>query len=500
VRELDDSGDKSRVIVIGAGLAGLSAAFQLVAAGHDVTVLEARSRPGGRVETLREFDQGQYAEAGAMFIHGRHSLVIGYADLFGLELAELPSAPIDMELFVRGRLIENPASARANWGSAILSEREQRHGYFGLIARYITAMLRREIGDPRREDWPSREALHYDRITFADFLRERGASSGAVELLSLGYFGLMGDGIDDISALGLLRDLAFTFDGVPLHVKRNFILNRDVPADILDELKIARAGSADVDHPVDESYVIQGGNDRLATAFAEHLGDRIVFEMPVQRIEPIKDGIRVIASSGGKTHTFDAARVICTVPFSVLRDVDLSAVEISAEKRAAIQKLPYTSVFREFVQVRERVWQEHKLAGCAATDLAIMYVNDQTAAQEGDAGILEAYTVGTRARFWARHLPGTRRSAVIEDMNKVFPRLKELVMHRGAFKDWDADPWARGAYCAFEIGQMQWMLPTIGKAEGRLHFAGDHTSALPGWMQGALESGHRAAQEVHKAS
>ena len=93
-------------------------------------------------------------------------------------------------------------------------------------------------------------------------------------------------------------------------------------------------------------------------------------------------------------------------------------------------------------------------------------------------------------------MPAKERVAmVLAEMTKVYPRISEQ-FEGGASKSWDDDEWARGAYAWFKPGQMSALMPHIARSEGRIHFAGDHTSATPGWMEGALESAERVVQEI----
>jgi monoamine oxidase len=131
-----------RVIVIGAGMAGLSAAFQLSRAGHDVTVLEAKPTTGGRVVTLRsKFTEGQFAEGGAMFIQGHHALLLGYVEMLGLELVPIAGDDIsDLGLYIRGKRIDRP-NLRSTRFPVELSRKEHT-GYMGLVASYVIPVVR----------------------------------------------------------------------------------------------------------------------------------------------------------------------------------------------------------------------------------------------------------------------------------------------------------------------------------------------------------------------
>lgn len=484
------------VLVVGAGLAGLSAAYQLVKAGHDVTVLEAKPTPGGRVHTLREpFIQNQVAEAGAMFVPGHHTLTMGYAGMLGLPLLEITAQATDIVSWIRGTRIGNPYSANAAW-PVPLTDAERANGSMGLWTSYVLPAAHNEVGDPRAPGWPPASLAMYDNQTFAEFLRAQNASPGAIEILQGGYFDLFGDGMYAVCALDVLRDIALQLDGVPPHVKKGLSSAQDFPPPVAAAFRLAAGGTLDASQAAQLCFTIQGGNDRLPSGIATtpELEERIEYGIAVTRIEDTGNGVRLLSDRG---RSWEVERAIITMPFSVLRDVDVRA-PLSDEKRRAIAELRVTSVTRTFVQTSDRPWQQMGLPGTASTDLPIMYVNDQSISQPGPAGILESYSAGPRARAWAAMPLEARCAETVAQLDQVYPGVAKAVVAT-ASKCWDQDEWARGDYCYFEPGEMRRLLPAIARAEGRLHFAGEHTSCMPGWMQGAFESGHRAAGEVHWA-
>ena len=484
------------VLVLGAGLAGLSAAYQLVNAGHDVTLLEAKPTPGGRVHTLREpFIQNQVAEAGAMFVPGHHTLTIGYVEMLGLPLLEITAQATDTISYLRGTRVGHPSAANAVW-PVPLTQTEQANGALGLWTSYVIPAATGQLGDPRALGWPPEVLVKFDNQTFAEFLRSENASPGAIEILQGGYFGLFGDGMDAVCALDVLRDIALQLDGVPPHVKKGIFAASEVPAPVAESLRLAAGGTLDAAQAALLCFTIQGGNDQLPKGLAAtpQLAHRIEYGIAIRRIEDTGNGVRV-TSEGGRS--WEAERAIVAIPYSVLREVEIRA-PLTAAKRRVIAGLRATSVTRTFVQTSGRPWQQMGLPGTASTDLPIMYVNDQSISQPGPAGILESYSAGPRARAWAAMPLEARYAETIAQLDLVYPGVAGSVVAT-ATKSWDEDEWARGDYCYFEPGEMRRYLPAIARPEGRLHFAGEHTSCMPGWMQGAFESGHRAAGEVHSA-
>jgi monoamine oxidase len=445
-----------RVIVVGAGLAGLAAAWQLARAGADVTVLEARQAPGGRVRTLRApFADGLYAEAGACLIPDGHHLVRRQAEELGLRLVAIAPAPPGELYHVRGRRIVVGADAAPSWPLDLTPE-ERTLGLAGMWARYVHSALD-EIGDPTAPGWPPAALAAYDRMTVAEFLRARGASPDAVVLLALGYLDLGGDGIETYSALSMLRDLAL------------------------------RRGRQ-------RFWAIAGGNDRLPAAMAARLGQRVRYGAPVIRIEPGAGTAAVVTREAGRSRRWVADRVICTLPPPALAALEVSP-DFAPARRRAIAAIVATSLTRVFVQTRTRFWRAQGLPASAVTDLPIRWVWDATAIQPGTRGILDAHLRGADARALAALPASERVPRVLADLERVYPGAGRQA-EATSVVDWDADPWARGAYAWFRPGQLTSLLPLLAEPEGRVHLAGEHMSPASGWMQGALESGLRAARDV----
>jgi monoamine oxidase len=427
-----------KILIAGAGLAGLSAAYELLQSGHQVMVFDARDRPGGRVLTLRDtFAGGQYAEAGAETFGETHTFVQHYVQALHLETI--------------------PAWNYGNLASIIIRDSQRSRSNAELSRKYIQPAVK-EIGDPLAPGWPSADLLRqFDRVSMAELLQNRGASSDEIAMLQIAYSDSWDNGTAPDSALCLLRDEA-----------------------------IARKGA---------SFRIRGGNDQLPQALARSLGARVHYRTTVERIRQNNKRVSLTVNTSGRRSQVTADYMICAIPFTVLRSIDVSPA-FSEGKQRAIRELTYNSVTRVYVQSPTRTWIADGLSGYAATDLAIGTVWDCTEGQPGSRGILECYTSGERARRLASLSEPQRIRTAVENLRKVFPGVNS---EKSLSIAWDADPLVKGAFAWFKRDQMATLLPYIARPEGRVFFAGEHTSPWFGWMQGALESGNRAAHEVNEA-
>lgn len=451
-----------RIIIVGAGMAGLGAALELVARGHDVTVLEARARPGGRVFTIREpFADDLYVEAGAMQVFDVHARAQRYIQQFGLTLDPIgpPPKPLASVAHVLGHRVVTQPGESVRWPFAMNAD-ERALDAAGLYRKYVTPLLQ-ALNDAEAQGALLSAFGKHDHTTFTEHLRALGASPSAIAVLKAGLASGLGDGADHVSALNLLREAAH---------------------------RALRK----------QSFTIRGGTDRLPKALASRLGDRIRYGAAVTRLEQDANGARAVFTQAGKRATVSADRLVCAIPFSVLRRLDVSPA-FGREKRRVVEQLQYTSVTRVFVQTRTRFWIEDGVSGNASTDLSVRGIYERTINQPGTRGILESYQAGAQARATTKLTDADRLGTTVAEMAKVYPRITEQY-EGGTSKSWDDDEWSRGAYAWFKPGEMHTLLPHVATSEGRIHFAGDHASSSPGWMEGALESAERVVREIEGAS
>ena len=438
------------VVVVGAGLAGLRAAEVLRKAGAPVVVLEARSRPGGRVYTIRTpFAEGLYAEAGAIRIPPLHETVVQLAKDYGLNLVPFESFNGSALVTIGNVTAKIPDELKRATATLTLKPDEDGQTQAALLKRYVTD-LPADIGELKPaadayERWRS-----YDQVTWPDWLRSRGVSDDAVRLMTVG---------------GDSRELS------ALYVLRQFALLQDV----------------------NQFYKIHGGMDQLPRAMARSLGAIVRYNAALVGIDQSDGAARLEYVERGRKKAVRASRVILTVPFAALRTIDIRP-RFSEQKARAIAELPYFPATRLLFQCRTSFWQQQGLSGTARSD-APAEMWDCTYDLEGTRGILGATVGGEIGRKVADMSRARAMAYGLDVVGRTFPAVR-TAFQTGSVYRWVRDAWAGGAFAVFHPGQMSTLMPEMAKPEGRVHFAGEHTSTWMGWMQGAIESGERAAAEV----
>jgi monoamine oxidase len=444
------SAERSRVIVVGAGLAGLAAAYELDKAGYGVTVIEARSRPGGRVRTYRDpFADGLYAEMGAEYVDATDEYDHKYCKEFGLKVL---TAKLYDGVFVRGKKI---AMKAIKDGSATLPyEGAEPGGLFGQEAQYtkrLVAMVKDQEALPP-------EILKLDNLSVVDLLLSEGAP-------------------EDILAL-------YEYLNATESTARNHELSAY-------GLVMGHARSSGFNEDVDEGRIL-GGNDQLPKAFARALSKNILYNRPVRKIVHDETGAEVWFEEGSSLQSMRAPKLVLALPFKVLRDVELLP-RFSPEKMKVIDSLCYGQVMKVAMQFQTRFWDEPGSIGQRVfTDTKLRRVYHMSIDQPGPRGILMSFTSGADAQKLGVLSKEGRLTSALEEVTRIWPEAPKF-WESAAVKYWNEDPWVQGSYSFLGVGQKDFR-KIARKVEGVVHFAGEHTATAS--MNGAIESGVRVAKEI----
>jgi monoamine oxidase len=448
-----------KVIVIGAGMAGLTAAYELLRAGHDPLILEGQQRVGGRVYTLREpFSDGLYAEAGAMRIPRRHDLTLGYIEHFGLPLRPFTMGNPEAYYYLHGERcrIREAAADPARLGFPCHPhEAGLAHGRLWETALEPLLGRLREHGDAAWDEI----VAEYDQYSTREFLEKCGWSNGAIEM-----FGLLADqeALMNASFLELFREEAGGY--------------------------------------YSDMVAIDGGLDRLPRAFLPELRSRINFGAKMVALSQDEASVTVHYQTLAGRQSVKGDYALVTIPFPLLRHVETPG--FSRAKERAIRQLHYDASAKIFFQCRRRFWEDDDgiFGGGTVTDLPIRVVYYPDHGRETGRGVLLAsYTWSEDAQRWGSLTPADRLVQALEDLAEIHPQILDE-FEVGASKMWHDDEFAGGAFALFDPGQQTLLYRDIIAPEGRVRFAGEHASLYHAWIQGAIESGLHEAQAINAAS
>jgi monoamine oxidase len=427
------------VIVIGAGLAGLTAARELEREQARVTVLEARDRVGGRVHTIRGiFEDGQHGEAGADLIEGEQSYVLELARSVGLKPQRILRAGFTYygpDASGRNRVWKRPST----WTEA--AQRLKPH-----IDRYKAA----------GERWDTGVALALAPRSVAEWVRgQRAGRAFAAGMRSIRGFFLADP--EDLSLLALVDQFS---EGVPGE---------------------------------DEFFRIPGGNDRLPQKVADALDGDVVLRAAVDRIDHDAGGVRVRFRENGSAQELRADFAVIAVPATLLREIRFSP-RLPAQQWTAIRQLKYGAATRVLLQFERPFWRRTHRHRAFGTPFSIGAVWDASEHQRGTSGMLMLLAGGNASAECRDVVMRDGPAAVVDQLRWLGPPSPLVAMWHTS---WEDDPFARGGYAVFSPDFDPRLRDWLRRPAGRLTFAGEHTSLKwEGFMNGAVESGRRAAAEV----
>jgi monoamine oxidase len=452
----------ARVVVVGAGLAGLTCAHRLQQAGvaAQVSVYEASNRVGGRCWTLRgAFAESQLVERGGELIDQGHAEFRNLVQELGLRL-------------------DNLLRAEAN-GTELLADLD------GVPYTY------EELTDDLKAAW---QKIHADISaasypTTFDSFTERGYTLDHLSIIDWIEESIPG-GI--ASRLGRVLDLAYTIEYGAESAEQSSL-------NLLYLLGYAGQGQFRVFGRSNEKYHVRGGNDQVATRLGAALGGRVTTGTELVALRRTAAGAYELTfRAGSGTTRVTADKVVLALPFSILRrSVDLSRAGLSALKLRAISEQGMGTNSKLHVQFRSRHWEGLGSNGETFSDRGYQNTWDVTRAQAGASGILVDYTGGRIGASFGSGTPESRAAQFLTQIEPVLPGISAQWNGRASVDFWPGYEWSRGSYSYWKVGQYTAFAGVEGRQEGNVHFCGEHTSIdFQGYLNGAVETGERAAREV----
>jgi monoamine oxidase len=441
-------------VIIGAGLAGLTAALDLRDAGWEVVVLEARDRVGGRVHTLHgPFSSGLHAEAGGESIDDDHDQLLAMLSRFGLHTERrAPLKPYDSTVFYRGQ--RTPLAAfMAGRGGAVLTD----------YLRFGQALSALGNGiDPERPEAAHR-AAELDATSLEAFVAAQHLVPEAEFVVRLQNKSEYNAELSELSLLFVAQQSAASSGG------------------------LGGLGLTGV-----ETMRVAGGNSRLPESMAAALGPAVRLGQAVTMIEHGPTGVRVHAGSG----FVDATWLVIAAPLMPVRRIRFQP-GLPGSVAAVIAGLDLGAAAKVIREYAAPFWEAEGSSGFTLTDLPFTVGWAATDSQPASTpGILTQFITANAARRAASLSDNQRRVEFQRQLDRIYPEGRLVVTPRGATVAWAHEPYTGGGYAVFRPGQMARFWPVLRDGTGRIRFAGEHTSGLAGYMESAVRSGHRAAKQI----
>jgi len=442
------------VTVIGAGLAGLAAAYELQRAGWNVTVLEARDRVGGRVYSLRNFSNGLVAEGGGEFIDESHTRMLAFAKQFNLKLGKVGSWQIQDKDWVAFDGKSGPMSNADIWGVNLHEEVDKIWLALAELAKYVP--------DPNQPQ-SAREAERLDRQSTADWLNSLDAHPLAKKDFIQHIRSEYTCEPERHSLLDLARNSAMYYTSL----ERNM------------------------------SYRVVGGNDLIPCALADLLPN-VRLNAPVTSISVLPDEVAVTFQQSDSYETISSAFAILAIPLTTARLIEFNPPLPSAHQRM-VNEISYGMVTKVLLAYRKRFWDERGWNGRLVSDAPIVLTWHATSHVEDLHGILTVYTGGEPGAKLAALSDAERTHLAVAEIEKLFPGTSDLIENTATVA-WPNEPFTRASYAALAPGEVTAHWKTLFEPAGRLFFAGEHATPIQGFMEGAVESGQRVAATILASS
>lgn len=472
------------ILILGAGVAGLSAAYELRKAGYKVKILEFQNRPSGRAWSIYggdrhtdtngvtqacQFDQGMFLNAGAWRIPYHHQNVLNYCQELGVKLD--PFVQINFNAYLH---------SEKGFGGKPQRYRDVFSDFNGQISELLAKATHANQLDQK--------ISRQDKEILLEALKSHGA-------LNNDY--TYSKGIASSNRRGYAKTLGGGLSGGPITTQPLAL------KDILDS-RIWQSMSYHFNHMFQQTmFEPRGGMEMIGRAFANQLKGVIQYHAEITDIKQSEQGVEVSYkdhSRGGQMRTESAQWCVCTIPLPMLRRMNL---EVGPKLKTAIDTPAYDPTVKVGAQYKRRFWEQDEAiyGGMTLTDMPNTHIAYPCVADDyfskGKGIVLNGYMSGPTGQTFTDMSLQERNRVALSYVAKVHPQAPQE-FDNGYSTAWAKVPWIRGGYTQWTDTQREQHYRNLCDIDGRIVLAGEHASYMNGWLEGAITSSLDAITRLHQ--
>ena len=445
-----------KVLIVGAGIAGLTAGYRLKQAGVPIDIIEASNLVGGRMLSLpNAAGTSTTVELGGEFIDTDHIFLRRLARELDLRLVDIDAFQARLGLTADVYYFNGERVPFSQIVEEYAPLAEQIEADVNLISDEIS--YRSNTPDDRR----------LDDLSITDYLDQFDITPTIRELVRIGYVGEYGREAEEQSSLNLL-----------------FLIGTE--PDTFEIFGIS-----------DERFQVLGGNSQIPRELARRLTNDIETGTALEEIRTLSNGnFQVSLRDGSRVFVRNYERILITIPFSVLRTIPLR-VDLPPVKRLGIDELGYGTNSKLITAYREKVWRNFDETASVFTDIGFQNTWDPTPYARGENGLVTNYTGGNLGVSVGSGTPESQAEIFLPQLEQVFPGVSQERIGPAVRAYWPGNPRTLGSYSCYLVGQWTQLYTSERERAGNLFFAGEHTSVeYQGFMEGGTRSGERAAIQI----